>query len=212
MTRPERGRLDKDKITSAALELLDEVGLDMLSTRALAGRLGVQSPALYWHFKNKSELVDAMAEAMLRQAEWPDPPRKRDDVSTWLAERNHAFRRALLAHRDGARVHAGTRPDHSRLPTLNAQIEFLTSAGFTPQDAARAILAISRYTIGWALEEQAARTPEEVTDLDGFPALGAAREIFEQRDPERDYDFGLRALIAGFTMLGVSPARYARRR
>ena len=49
--RPEakpRPRLDLDQVVQAAITLLDEVGLDGLTTRALATRLGVQSPALYW--------------------------------------------------------------------------------------------------------------------------------------------------------------------
>ena len=58
-------RLTRDTVLRAALELLDEVGIDGLSTRKLAERLGVQSPTLYWHFKNKGELLDAMAEAIM---------------------------------------------------------------------------------------------------------------------------------------------------
>lgn len=203
MARPERDRLDRDKIVRAALRLLDEVGLDGLSTRTLAEWLGVRSPALYWHFKSKRELVDAMAEAMLREAPWPDLPRPGDDASVWLADRGRAFRRALLSHRDGARVHAGTRPSPRQLPSLNAQVVALTSAGFAPTDASRAALAVSRYTIGWVLEEQAISGRADhrggEPDLGAFPGLDAARDVYEQRDPDTDFDFGLRALVAGLT-------------
>ncbi|HHT8960921.1 TPA: TetR family transcriptional regulator, partial [Burkholderia cenocepacia] len=58
-------RLTRDTVLRAALDLLDEVGIDGLSTRRLAERLGVQSPTLYWHFRNKAELLDAMAEAIM---------------------------------------------------------------------------------------------------------------------------------------------------
>jgi TetR/AcrR family tetracycline transcriptional repressor len=44
------------------LDVLDEVGIDGLTVRLLAGRLGVKSPALYWHLRNKQELLDAMAD------------------------------------------------------------------------------------------------------------------------------------------------------
>jgi TetR/AcrR family tetracycline transcriptional repressor len=37
-------------VLEGAIELLDEVGLDELSTRKLASRLGVHAGALYWHF------------------------------------------------------------------------------------------------------------------------------------------------------------------
>ena len=204
MTRSDRERLDRDKITRAALHLLDEVGLDGLTTRRLARWLGVQSPALYWHFKHMDALIDAVAQAMLEEAVWPEPPRPEDEVTDWLAERAHVFRRALLAHRDGARVHAGTRPSQRQLPAINAQIDALTGAGFTPSNAARAVLAVSRYTVGWVLEEQAATSGdpniEAMIEADVFPALHAARHVFDQRDPDGDFDFGLRALIAGLTL------------
>ena len=57
-------KLDKGTVIAAALELLNEVGMDSLTTRKLAERLKVQQPALYWHFQNKRALLDALAEAM----------------------------------------------------------------------------------------------------------------------------------------------------
>ena len=54
-------KLSRETVIRAALDLLNEVGVDGLSTRRLAERLGVQQPALYWHFKNKRELLDALS-------------------------------------------------------------------------------------------------------------------------------------------------------
>ena len=45
-------------IVQAALDLLDETGMDGLTVRALASRLGVQAPALYWHVPSKQALLD----------------------------------------------------------------------------------------------------------------------------------------------------------
>ncbi|HBC3460811.1 TPA: TetR family transcriptional regulator, partial [Vibrio parahaemolyticus] len=44
-------RLDRDTIISAALDLLNEVGMEGLTTRKLAQKLGVEQPTLYWHVK-----------------------------------------------------------------------------------------------------------------------------------------------------------------
>ena len=46
--------IEREKILDAALMLINEVGLDKFTTRRLAERLGVQQPALYWHFRSKS--------------------------------------------------------------------------------------------------------------------------------------------------------------
>ncbi|WFR67498.1 TetR family transcriptional regulator [Curtobacterium flaccumfaciens] len=48
-------KLERERVIQEALDLLDEVGLDKVSTRALARRLGVEQPSLYWHFRNKAE-------------------------------------------------------------------------------------------------------------------------------------------------------------
>src|SRR5215510_10070741 len=58
--------LDRETVVREALEQLDEVGLEGLTLRRIAKTLGVQAPALYWHFRNKQELLDEMATVMLR--------------------------------------------------------------------------------------------------------------------------------------------------
>lgn len=50
--------LSKQEILEEALELLDEDGLDGLSMRKLADRLGVRAPTLYYHIPDKSALLN----------------------------------------------------------------------------------------------------------------------------------------------------------
>lgn len=190
-------RLTRQHIVETALQLLDQVGLAGLTTRRLAEALGVKSPALYWHFRDMRALLDAMAETMLSPGDWPGP-----DTGTppdiWLAQRAHAFRRALLAFRDGALVHAGTRPSREAAPSVESQLQALVAYGLRPKDALRLQLAVSRYTVGWVLEEQAEAERDGAPDVslgDGrTPVLTAAQR---DRDADAEFDYGLRALIAG---------------
>ncbi|WP_329084110.1 TetR/AcrR family transcriptional regulator C-terminal domain-containing protein [Streptosporangium sp. NBC_01469] len=171
-------------VMRTALRLLNEVGLDGLTTRRLAQELDVQSPALYRHFGSKQELLDHMAATMVEDAfahlARPGPDQ---DWADWLAERGRALRRSLLTHRDGARLHVGTRPVGSQIAISNSVVEVLGEAGFPPADARRADLVISRYTVGWAVEEQA----------------GAGRPVTEEsRDAaDADFEYGLRTILAG---------------
>ena len=55
--------LERKDIVAKALELLDEVGLEGLSTRRLAAALGVKDPSLLWHFASMGELRSFGAEA-----------------------------------------------------------------------------------------------------------------------------------------------------
>ena len=107
-------KLSRETVIRAALDLLNEVGVDGLSTRRLAERLGVQQPALYWHFKNKRELLDALSRQMLVERHTRGIPQPGEHWRTFLHDNAMSFRRGLLAYRDGARIHAGTRPDGRR--------------------------------------------------------------------------------------------------
>ncbi len=134
---------------------MNEVGVDGLTTRKLAERLGVQQPALYWHFRNKRALLDALAEAMLAENHTHSVPRADDDWRSFLIGNARSFRQALLAYRDGARIHAGTRPGAPQMETADAQLRFLREAGFSAGDAVNALMTISYFTVGAVLEEQA---------------------------------------------------------
>ncbi len=87
------------------------------------------------------------------------------------------------------------------LPELDRLLSALVDHGLSPDDALRTLLAISRYTVGWVLEEQAhaqrADTGTMVPDAASAPTLARARTVADQLAPDVDFDFGLRALIVG---------------
>jgi TetR/AcrR family transcriptional regulator, tetracycline repressor protein len=62
-----RETLDIDKIVKAAMKLLNEEGLQQLTTRRLAESLGKRSASLYWHVRDKAELLQLLAENILWQ-------------------------------------------------------------------------------------------------------------------------------------------------
>ncbi|MGW2866260.1 TetR family transcriptional regulator [Streptomyces sp. NPDC001205] len=51
----QRDEVNREAVVSEALTLLDEVGLDAVSTRQLAKRLGVEQSSLYWYFRTKKD-------------------------------------------------------------------------------------------------------------------------------------------------------------
>jgi TetR/AcrR family tetracycline transcriptional repressor len=197
--------LDRDTVVRAALDLLNEVGIDALTTRRLAERLGVKQPALYWHFKNKRELLDEMAARML---EWRSPaPMTRENWQEALKEDGRTFRRALLRYRDGARVHAGTRPDAGLFASLDRRVSVLCEAGFTPADAVRAFMVVGRYVVGWVMEEQAelydgrTRAREDfMPDPEAYPILASGVSVLRGEDQDTGFEFGLDALVRGFAV------------
>ena len=214
MKRRPPPKLDKGLVTDTALRVLNEVGLEGLTLRAIATQLRVKAPALYWHFKNKQELLDEMATAMYRQmAAGP----KLAAGASWqqrLMASNRALRAALRRYRDGAKVFSGSRftgTDHAA--EMESMLRSLVDAGFTLKQAVRASATTYLYTIGFVTEEQgvvpvpgARREGYDVAErarrLSAFPlAAAAGAEIFERYD--QNLEEGLRVIIAGIA------ARYA---
>lgn len=148
----ERGGLDREQVVAAALELLDEVGLDGLTMRRLADRLGIQAASLYWHVQDKEELMELLATSMLAAVEMPPPGLPWRQELTQLAM---SLRRALLEHRDSGRLLATLRfPEHA--PDLNDRmLSAFLGAGFNEADAAQAGLLITGYVPGRVVQEQA---------------------------------------------------------
>lgn len=196
-------KLSRADMLRTALELLNEEGLDALTTRRLAGRLGVRSPALYWHFASKAELFAALASEILATRHVLPIPADPGDWRSWFAENARSFRRSLLAYRDGARLHAGTRPSHAELERLALKVAYMEKAGFTQRHALMALYASSQFTLGSVLEEQAradVHTVDDELEKAGEAAPGwLARSIDEETrsGAEAAFEFGLMLLIEG---------------
>jgi AcrR family transcriptional regulator len=92
--RRPRGSLSPELILDAA-EAVAEHGFDALSMRAVAGRLDAVPMALYNHFADKDELVDALLDRVLQRF---TPPSLTGD---WIADLRafaRAHRQLLVAH------------------------------------------------------------------------------------------------------------------
>ncbi len=142
---------------STALDMLNEEGIDSITTRKLAQRLGIKSPTLYWHFKNKSLLMEAMAETIINEHHLVFLPIDGMTWQDWLLANSVSFRRALLAYRDGARLHQ-TSPSQGHFNTIEAQVALLSHAGFSPVEAVALLMTLGRFIVGWVLEAQQIRS------------------------------------------------------
>lgn len=195
-------KIDRSQIVDAALTILNEVGIDGLSTRLIAQRLGVQQPALYWHFKGKQALLAAMNAEILRRNHTRNVPLAGETWQEFLRANASSFRSALLAWRDGARVHAGTEVDLSHLGAIEAQLECLYTAGFDSEKALALQIAISRYVVGCVLEEQAdAAESRDRSALDAaaenHPNLAKALSVYRAKGHKALFEAGLELLIGG---------------
>lgn len=175
----------RDEVLAAALDLLDEVGLDALTTRKLAERLGVQPGALYRHFDSKRSLLHAMvARLTLDAAIEGDVP---EDWAGMLRYAAVGARATVLTRRDGARLMATylVPADETAQMFWHRLVGALSAAGFAESDALVAVDTTFAYVNGFAIEEQS---------RDGHPAEPGQRAL---RD--KAFEAGLDLIIAGIT-------------
>jgi TetR/AcrR family transcriptional regulator, tetracycline repressor protein len=200
--------LTQEQVVKRAVELMAEAGLQALTLRRLAAELGVSAPTLYWHVRNKRQLLDLMAEALVSGAGRSTAPAPGQPWEEWLAQRARGQWRALTSQRDAALVVAGNRPTATTLPEVEQVLASLVAVGFPPADALRTVLAIGNYVIGCAVEHQAeaARDPDPERDARlleqaaGLPNLRAAMADLEGPGPaasDAGFEHGLALLIAG---------------
>ena len=210
----ERAPVTRAAIVEAALALLAEGGLESVSFRRIAARLGVSGPTLYWHVENKRQLMDLMAEELLRRTgratsgPVPDQP-----WWEWLRSDAQRMFDALVATRDAPRVVAGNRPSPESFGEIEQVLRVLVDAGLTPGEAQQTLFTIGAYVIGSATEWQAeaerqATQPlpdpadEELNALrarvlaDQPLLLAALRERLD-RPHAATFEYGLDLLIEG---------------
>lgn len=175
--------LDRDIIIDTALRLVKRDGLDRLTTRSLAGELGVKGPALYWHFSGKQALLTAMAGRIMQTA--------LDNCSSaggWreqLAALALMVREVILQQRDGAKILSTVTPDPiTQIGILERLCRPLCDAGAQKAEALRAVAGLSGFVLGCVIYEQ-------------MDAIEPAGWEFSH---EEAFTLGLEAHLAGISM------------
>ncbi len=209
-----RQPIARDNIVAAAFTLLDEAGMEGVTLRKVACSLGIRAPSLYWHFKSKQALVDAMADAMI-----VDVARNIPEGQPWrqtLLQIAREFRTAFKARRDGARVYAGTfLATENVLRVGETSIAALVGAGASVRLAATAPMDLVYYTMGFVIEEQSWPGDGSMEALGEsfmalaearFPHCWSAREVWSEVDFDTRFEQGLGLLLDGIEQRLASAA------
>ena len=170
----QRAGLTREQITDAAMGLLRDEGLDAVSMRRVADRLGVAPNSIYAHVADKAALIDELIDAMLGGVPTPTDDGWRERIERVMRD----SRRALLAHPDlvpFALVRQSVGPNALRLGEVT--LTSLREAGLDGAEAVTGLQVLLVHTIGSAaFETGRTQDPEP-----------AARS---RRGRERAVDFG----------------------
>jgi TetR/AcrR family tetracycline transcriptional repressor len=131
--------LTRDRLVQAALELIQEESLEGLSMRALAEQLEVKAASLYWHVRDRRELVELLAESILETV--PATPRR----SGWrnaVLDAGAALSQRVSAQKDADRVLLEV-PEALERSDIFAELKgYLENAGLQPGEAGEVALTV----------------------------------------------------------------------
>jgi AcrR family transcriptional regulator len=210
--RVERGSISAEQIIAGALQLAEEIGIEALSMPKLASQLGIGVTSIYWYFRSKNELMEALTVEAARTFHGLIKPPDDADWEEWLFALFLRLRNAMRAnpvycdllfmrgHRasEGALMHTW--------PGAEATAGRMVAAGFTPHEAVQNMVMLSLYTRGSVvLERQMQRvgiSPDDSTPVPPqFPLLSEGLKRQNMRGISEDaHAAQLRLLIDGMAL------------
>lgn len=179
--RRERGSINPEDIISGAFELAEQVSIDNLSMPLLGKHLGVGVTSIYWYFRKKDDLLNAMTDRALSKYVFATPYVEAKDWRETL--RNHArlMRKTFMGNPilcDLILIRAALSPKAARVGAqeMERAIANLVEAGLSPEDAFDTYSAISLHVRGSVVlhrlheknksSEDGLRTIEEAVAVD----------------------------------------------
>jgi TetR/AcrR family tetracycline transcriptional repressor len=186
-------RLTQDDVIAAAFSTLESEGLERLSLRGVARTLDAHLNSVSWQVKTKQALIETMADTIIGSVDTDDLPTDPVERVRVVATR---YRAAMLAHRDGGRLVAGTNTGTGKtLRVADVMVGNLLAAGYSELDAARLCWSIVYFVIGLTQEEQTPSAEprgkfDELVATGAYPALakvGAAGMLDDSFDNRFEY-------------------------
>ncbi|GAA0360769.1 TetR/AcrR family transcriptional regulator C-terminal domain-containing protein [Bacillus horti] len=206
--------LTLEKIIEASISLINEKGLHALTMRALAAKLGVQASAVYWHVKNKEELLQQLSSVISKQVNFPKQEWDWKMKMMFLANES---KEAMSSIRSGPEIMMQTIPsDPYRLEIIEYMLNVLIEVGFTPLKALEIANLINNYTILYTMDE--ALQMEQLSDpafhehiqgffvslKDKYPNFFQAmqEQVQNELSAQKNKDFvsGLQAILDGYEL------------
>lgn len=197
--------LTRERIIEAAIALLDEEGMDRLTMRRLAERLGTGATTLYWHIDTKDDVIDLCFDAIFAEAALPDGHEGtwREDVVALLS----GCRAMLLRHPWSSALPLFQRP--SMGPNFLGWLEFLQStlarAGLKDRQIQATCWLLYNHVLGsaasqsnlqWTRDDRVAAQEQLREQRESFPTLVAYEYILDE-GWEENFHLGLTFVLDG---------------
>ncbi|MFE5731501.1 MULTISPECIES: TetR/AcrR family transcriptional regulator [unclassified Streptomyces] len=193
MGRPRRPLLDRERIATTALEIVDERG--EFSVPQVAKRLGVQTASVYHHVDGREGIVELLRERVASAIEGGVLDQEPWDAA--LTAWARSYRAAFAAHPRAIPL-LTTSP--VRAPRVLGQYERavgrLLDAGFALPDVMPVIIALENLVLGSALDMAAPESMWELADETATPRLARALGAMGAGSADRSFELALAGYLA----------------
>ena len=204
-SRAVRPPLDREQIATAGLRIVDEEGVDALSLRRLAGELGVAPMSIYWHVRDKAELLELIGRQVFAEIEIPEA---HGDWRDQLRDVHRAMLAGVLRHPNTTDILIGrARYSPGGLALFERILAILLAAGFSPESAFDAYSSLYLFTLGFTAT--AGRSPEfreiqrqgvlymGTLPEDQFPSIRSVVPVIGRRALDEQFNLFLDVVIEG---------------
>ena len=211
-----RTPLNQEKVLRCAVRMADEAGLEALSMRTLAAKLGVEAMSLYNHVSGKDELLNGIVDLVVAEIEVPAGG---PDWRASMRRRANSAHEVLLRHPwAAALIESRASQSSTRLRYAEAVLGVLRGAGFSIELAYYAFLTLDSYVYGFTLQEvswpypadqvatvieqlQPQVPPSEYPHINEIMGVVAQRRAGSSRRYEAEFAFGLDLILEGLEKL-----------
>ncbi|MCP2323514.1 AcrR family transcriptional regulator [Hamadaea flava] len=196
--------MPRDRIIQAAVELVDSGGVEALTFRALAERLGSGTATLYRHMADRAELVGEVVDHILGEIDLTAGNRPDEDWQTALAALCDELFTVLARHQHATPLLAEHVPTGPRAMAFReACLAAMLNAGLAPTTAAISAATLGRYTLGFAMQmhttgddRQQISEAFEHADSQRYPSIHALAEHLPV-PLHAEFAHGIRMMIRG---------------
>jgi AcrR family transcriptional regulator len=200
--------LSLERIVATAVALLDAEGVDGLTMRRLADRLGSGAMSLYWHVDNKEQVCDLALDAVLeyRRPESLGAQDWRRDVLQMLDD----WRASMLRHPWSASLLPRRALGPNMLNRLELLSKTLSGAGVADADLNVAVWSVWNYVLGATItrgsfdlsdDDRAAAQLRLTQRSERYPTIERSRLLLDD-----DWDGAFRKGL-DFLLDGVAPSQ-----
>jgi AcrR family transcriptional regulator len=212
--RRERGSINPDDIISGAFELAEQVSIDNLSMPLLGKHLGVGVTSIYWYFRKKDDLLNAMTDRALRKCVFATPYVEASDWRETLRNHARSMRKTFMGNPilcDLILIRSALSPKAARLGVqeIEKAIAGLVEAGLSPEEAFDTYSVVSVHVRGSVVlhrlheknqaTENGARTIEDAIVIDPVttPLLAqiTAKGHHIGTADETNFEYGLECIL-----------------